>query len=88
MRRRRRNRVEWPAWWYSPDGESQLFEKAEDIPTDWTPKPPTAIYEAPEQGVQIPKEIIIKQLEEFEIEVDPRWGLAKLHEVYEELTND
>lgn len=88
MRRRRRNRVEWPAWWYSPDGESQLFETAEDVPTDWTPKPPTTIYEPPAQGPQISKETVIKQLEDFGVAIDPTWGLAKLQEVLKELVND
>lgn len=26
----------WPAWWYGPDGESKLFQKAEDVPDGWT----------------------------------------------------
>ena len=87
MRRRRRNMIEWPAWRFSPDGESQLFEKAEDVPEGWTSKPPAVIYEAPEQ-TQVDKESVIKQLEDFGVQVDPRWGAAKLQEVLKELTND
>lgn len=88
MRRRRRNRIEWPAWWHSPDGESQLFETAEDVPEGWTPKPPSVIYEPVAQGPQVSKESILKQLEEFEVQINPTWGLAKLQEVLKELIND
>ncbi len=87
MRRRRRNQIEWPAWRYSPDGESKLFETAEEVPEGWTAKPPSVIYEAQEQA-PIDKEIVIKQLEEFGVNIDPRWGAAKLREVLKELNND
>lgn len=88
MQRRRRNRIEWPAWWFNLDGESQLFEKAEDVPEGWTPKPPAVLYEIKEQSLTIDKEKVIKQLEEFGVSVDPRWGAAKLHATLRELTND
>lgn len=26
----------WPAWFYGPDGEAKLFQKAEDVPEGWT----------------------------------------------------
>ena len=87
MQRRRRNSIEWPAWRFSPDGESQLFEKAEDVPEGWTSKLPSAIYETSEQ-VSVDKEKVIKQLEEYGVELDPRWGAAKLQEVLKELNND
>lgn len=88
MRRRRRNMIEWPAWRFSPDGESQLFEKAEDVPEGWTSKPPSVIYEAPAQSAKINKEDVIKQLQDFSVDIDPRWGLAKMKEVLKELIND
>lgn len=87
MHRSRRNMIEWPAWRFGPDGESQLFEKAEDVPEGWTPKPPSVIYEAPEQA-PVDKEKIIDQLKEFGVTPDPRWGAVKLQEVLKELIND
>lgn len=28
-------KTEWPAWYYGPKGEAQIFEKKEDVPTGW-----------------------------------------------------
>lgn len=29
----------WPAWFYGPDGESAVFDRAEDVPDGWTDNP-------------------------------------------------
>jgi hypothetical protein len=29
-------KITWPAWFNSPDGKTAIFEKAEDVPKDWT----------------------------------------------------
>ncbi len=87
MARRLRNKVEWPAWLFNIDGETQLFECAEDVPEGWTSTPPSAVYETSEQA-SVDKEKVIKQLEEYGVELDPRWGAAKLQEVLKELNND
>lgn len=31
--------VAWPAWFYGPKGEAQIFEKAEDVPQGWQDNP-------------------------------------------------
>lgn len=33
------DKVSWPAWYYGPNGESQMFEKAEDVPKGWQDDP-------------------------------------------------
>lgn len=81
--------VEWPAWRFSPDGDdSQMFEKAEDVPEGWLSSPPTTIYEAVKQTPVICKETTIKKLEDYGVTIDPTWGAAKLQEVLKELSND
>jgi hypothetical protein len=29
----------WPSWRYGPNGEAQIFEKAEDVPKGWEDHP-------------------------------------------------
>ena len=29
----------WPAWYYGPDGEAQVFENADDVPKSWKDHP-------------------------------------------------
>jgi len=29
----------FPAWYYGPDGESQIFDREEDVPEGWTDHP-------------------------------------------------
>lgn len=32
-------KVSWPAWYYGPKGEAQIFEKVEDVPKGWQDNP-------------------------------------------------
>lgn len=33
------DKVSWPAWYFGPKGERQIFEKAEDVPKGWQDDP-------------------------------------------------
>lgn len=81
---RRRKKSDWPAWRYGPDGQSAIFEQAEDVPQGWSNKPQLQ-YEAPEVVPEICKETTIEQLKAKSIKVDPRWGKAKLWEELEKV---
>jgi len=83
--RRRRNQIEWPRWCFGPDGESQLFEKREDVPEGWFDKPPL-LFVHPEPKPEINKESVLSKLKDLNIEIDPRWGRAKLQQVLDEVT--
>lgn len=81
----RRQRVEWPAWRFSPDGESAMFDCPEDVPDGWTNKPQLQ-YEAPvDPVVDICEETVIQQLKAKSVKVDPTWGKAKLWEELEKV---
>jgi hypothetical protein len=36
----------WPAWWYGPNGEAQVFQRPEDVPDGWKTSP-SAHFEPP-----------------------------------------
>lgn len=36
---RRTPYVAWPAWFYGPNGEAQIFERSEDVPEGWLDDP-------------------------------------------------
>ena len=79
---RRRIRVEWPCWYFGPDGEKKLCDGINDVPSGWKNRPQPA-YEAPEQRVFLEFDDLVKQLTDRGIKIDPRWGRAKLQEVLE-----
>jgi hypothetical protein len=29
----------WPAWFYGPNGEAEVFERKDDVPAGWTDSP-------------------------------------------------
>lgn len=31
--------IKWPAWYYGPNGEAEIFQKAEDVPKGWQDHP-------------------------------------------------
>lgn len=87
MHRSRRIKVEWPAWRFGPDGESQMFDDPKDVPDGWVDTPPI-LYEPVEPVCQVCEVTITKKLKKLGVTVDPTWGNAKLQEVLKELTND
>lgn len=82
MARIRRPVVEWPHWFHSPSGESEIFEKAEDVPFGWTKSRPE-LY-VPVDPVAVNVEDTIQQLTDLGIEIDPRWGAAHLKKVLDD----
>ncbi len=38
---------DWPAWYYGPDGEGRIFDRAEDVPEGWQDHPDKAKAVAP-----------------------------------------
>ena len=82
----RRFKADWPAWRYGPDGQYAIFAQPEDVPDGWT-KTPQQQLEVPECKPEICKESTIEQLQAANVEVDPRWGKAKLWEELEKVLN-
>lgn len=62
---------DWPACRYSPDGEAQIFQKAEDVPEGWEDSPakfkPVAVAERGERKASFERQVMA--LEEREAEV-------------------
>lgn len=84
MRRNRRVVVEWPCWYFGPDGDKKLCNGINDVPSGWQKKPQQT-YEPPEPKVFLEFDDLIEQLNARGVQIDPRWGRAKLQEV---LDND
>lgn len=82
--RRRRNKVEWPAWRYSPDGEAKMFDKPEDVPEGWLDRKPQ-VFEAPEPLPDIDRASLELKLKDANVDIDPRWGKAKLEQVWRDI---
>ena len=87
MAPRRRVISEWPAWRYGPEGESGIFECEEDVPSGWMPTP-DAIYEPPAPVPVIDYDDVANQLATNNIDIDPRWGKAKLWEELQKVLNN
>lgn len=32
-------KVSWPAWYYGPNDQAEIFESAADVPADWVDHP-------------------------------------------------
>lgn len=39
-------KVSWPAWYYGPNDQAEIFESAADVPTGWVDHP-AKVEEAP-----------------------------------------
>jgi len=82
MARRPLKNRDWPAWRYGPNGESAIFESAEEVPNGWYSTPQLA-FNPPEPEPELCPVTAITKLQEVGIKVDPRWGTAKLWEEVE-----
>lgn len=40
---------EWPAFFYGPNGEADIFNSKEEVPKGWKPEPPPPAEAAEEQ---------------------------------------
>jgi len=71
--------AQWPAYYYSLDGEARIFNKAEDVPLNWFRTPPETHKEGePREGVLLDREYYVKALEDKGIEIDPRWPIVHM----------
>lgn len=74
---------QWPSWRYGPGGQAAIFQKAEDVPWDWTKKPGDA-PEVPRVNVAPPalnRDALINQLIQIGIDIDPQWGMAHMKRI-------
>lgn len=65
----------WPAWRYGPDGQSEIFDKEEDVPEGWTRKPgdEPPVLTLPE-SIVLNKDELVAELCRLKIEIKPSWG--------------
>lgn len=69
----------WPDLRYSPTGEMKLFYSAEEVPADWTPKPPQNINTKPTEVLD--HDLLVSQLERLGIPIKPTWGDAHMKRI-------
>lgn len=62
----------WPDLRYSPTGEEKLFYNADDVPADWTTKPPKGIAVRPTEILD--RDELVAELTARNITIDPTWG--------------
>lgn len=74
--------IPWPDLRYGPKGEVKLFYSAEEVPPNWTSKPPKGIDPKPPQLFD--KQELINALTERNIEINPTWGNAHMKKVLDE----
>lgn len=82
MGRKAREPVSWPAWRFGPNGESQIFNYAAEVPDGWTTQP--GIPYVPVGRLVLDKDELIDQLERLNITVDPRWSAAHMKKVIDD----
>lgn len=70
----------WPSWRYSPTGEGKVFQRAADVPFNWTRKPgePSAPLPAP---ITYDRADILSQLAAKGIKTHPAHGTAHLKRI-------
>lgn len=75
---------EWPGWMYSPDGESAIFECAEDVPEGWTQKLGEGFTPfVPTASVPLDADMLRDELIAKGIEIDYTWSAAHMQKVLE-----
>jgi hypothetical protein len=72
----------WPAWFFSPSGDSAIFEKAADVPAGWVDRQ-HEVHVTPEP-LAVDVEDTIKQLNDLGVWIDPTWGAAHLKKVLDD----
>lgn len=82
MRGARRLPVDWPAWYYGPNGEAQIFNGPDEVPYGWVGRPGQKFE--PVTPVIHDRDDLVNQLEAKGIAVDPRWGVAHMKKVLDD----
>lgn len=80
MARKKREPIMWPHWYYGPDGESGVFNSAEEVPAGWAPTPGGKPYEQP-KSTTLDREDLVRQLEAVGVVINPVWGNAHLKRI-------
>ena len=76
----------WPAWYYGPNGERQIFQGEDEVPKGWLTHPQSrpaeeivAEADLNKDGVIEPsKAEIVKALRAKGVEFDARWSIPRL----------
>lgn len=74
--------VEWPHWFYGPDGQAEIFNSRAEVPHGWT-KAPAKLFE-PVDPLQVDEEDVRAKLEKLGVKIDPTWGKAHLQKVLDD----
>lgn len=79
MARKPRQTEFWPCWFYNQKGEGKIFNSAAEIPEGYFRKKPLPYTPVP--PLQVNREVVIAELIERGVPIDPRWGSAHLQKV-------
>lgn len=66
----------WPSWRYSPDGDGQIFNSAEEVPFGWVRRVPQGVQEV--AAPVLDRDDLVSKLEALGVAINPIWGLAQL----------
>lgn len=79
---------DWPAWFFSPDGDSAIFDRQEDVPDGWV----NNVVVLPEPFVPAPavlhdQDELMAELIRLSVDIDPTWGVAHMKKVIDDLSS-
>lgn len=82
----------WPAWYFGPGGQAQIFESAADVPKGWKDNPAKVGLaegqDSPLDSFDIGRDEAIAVLKEHGVPANARWGDQKLAEALKEILAD
>lgn len=83
-------KVSWPAWFYGPDGASQIFDNSDEVPSGWEDHPSKVKASPAAKAAKVNKDVedaefedvsdgdIMKALDEAKVEYKTDWPRDKL----------
>lgn len=71
----------WPAWWYGPNGEAEIFQYDYEVPSGWKPRPFKPDELIVRNETRYDRKQIIEDLAAKGIVADPRWSVVRLKEL-------
>lgn len=74
--------VEWPCWFYGPDGHEEIFNSRAEVPSGWTKLKPR-VFE-PVDPLNVDEDSVRLELEKLGVVIDPTWGKAHLKKVLDD----
>jgi|SRR6185437_14084595 len=83
---RKGEKTYWPSRKYGPNGQSEIFERAEDVPEGWLDAPPpveevAAVVVEPPAPLGLTRDEIVAALNEGGIEFKKNAGTKSLHDL-------